>query len=72
MEKREKGEKLEADMWAHCLGHIRYFPKKPCVVGAEIRLCAKQDFYSRNSTVELLHNGVGRAELKKVERSSPK
>jgi hypothetical protein len=20
MEKREKGEKLEADMWAHCLG----------------------------------------------------
>jgi hypothetical protein len=53
-------------------GHIRPFRKKHCVLGAGARLCAKQDVSSKNSIVELLHGGVGGAELEKLEQSCPK
>jgi hypothetical protein len=45
-------------------GHIRLFAEKPCVPRVGARLRAKQNFCSRNSTIELLCGGVGRAELK--------
>lgn len=54
------------------LGYIRLFSQELCFSRAGVRLCAKQHFHSRNSTIELLHDGVGGAKLKKMEQSYPK
>jgi hypothetical protein len=42
---------------------IRPFSVKSCVSGAGAKLCVKQDICSENFAVDLLHSGVGGAEL---------
>jgi hypothetical protein len=62
-EKRRERERLTCGPIYE--GYIRPFSQKPCVSGVGGRTHAKQNVYSINSIVELLHNGVGRAELQK-------
>jgi hypothetical protein len=64
MEKREEGEERRVTCGPIIKGYIRHLTKKSRVRGAGVRLHAKQNVCSKNCTIELLHGGVGRAELK--------